>query len=51
MIKYNNKPVTINHFPDGTILMKEDVRLDQKAELTWHFENNEELVALYMKKE
>lgn len=47
MIKYNNKPVAINHFPDGTILMKENAVLGQKAEIIWHFENNEELVALY----
>lgn len=43
MIKYNNKAVAINHFPDGTILMKENVALGQKAEIIWHFENNEEL--------
>lgn len=47
MIKYNNKPVAINHFPDGTILMKENVVLGQKAEIIWRFENNEELVVLY----
>ena len=47
MIKYNNKIVNINHFPDGTLLMKEEVVLDQPAEITWYYENNEELVALY----
>ena len=47
MIKYNNKPININHFPDGTLLMKEEVALDKPAEITWHYENNEELVALY----
>ena len=47
MIKYNNKPININHFPDGTILMKEEVAIDKPAEITWNYENNEELVALY----
>ena len=47
MIKYNNKPININHFPDGTLLMKEEVVLDRPAQITWHYENNEELVALY----
>lgn len=47
MIKYNGKPVEMNHFPDGTLLMKEDVTGEKEATLTWLFENNEELVALY----
>lgn len=47
MIKYNNKPININHFPDGTLLMKEEVALGKSAEITWQYENNEELVALY----
>lgn len=47
MIKYNNKIIDINHFPDGTLLMKEEVVLDKPAQITWHYENNEELVALY----
>ena len=47
MIKYNNKAVNMNHFPDGTLLMKEEVAFGKPAEITWHYENNEELVALY----
>lgn len=47
MIKFNNKTVNINHFPDGTLLMKEEVAFGKPAEITWHYENNEELVALY----
>lgn len=47
MIKCNGKPVEINHFPDGTLLMKEDVTGLEEAVLTWLFESNEELVALY----
>ena len=47
MIKCNGKPVDVNHFPDGTLLMKEDVTGLTEVTLTWLFENNEELVALY----
>lgn len=47
MIKYNNKPININHFPDGTLLMKEEVAANHPVEITWHYENNEELIALY----
>ena len=47
MINFNNKTVNINHFPDGTLLMKEEVVFGKPAEITWHYENNEELVALY----
>ena len=47
MIKYNNKKIDINHFPDGTLLIKEEVQLDKPAEIIWHYENNEELIALY----
>lgn len=45
MIKLNGKPVEINKFPDGTLLIKEKPS-DDKALVTWRFENNEELVAL-----
>ncbi len=46
MIKYNNKVVDVNHFPDGTLLLKETATAGQ-AVITWLFESNEELVALY----
>lgn len=50
MIELNRKQVEIGKFPDGTLLMKEYVTKDfegsRKAEITWRFENNEELVAL-----
>lgn len=47
MIKYNGKQVEINHFPDGTILMKEFAEDAMEATITWLYENNEEMVALY----
>ena len=47
MLKYNGKTVEINYFPDGTLLMKEVVENGEKAVITWLYENNEELLALY----
>lgn len=49
MIKLNNNIVNINHFPDGTIRILDCPLLD-KEEVTihWLFENNEELLVLYM---
>lgn len=47
MIRYNGKPVELNHFPDGTFLIKETVTEKEEAVIRWNFENNEEMVALY----
>ena len=47
MIKCNEKEVNLNHFPDGTLLIKELAPEDEKVVLTWLYENNEEMVALY----
>lgn len=50
MLKLDGHIVTIGNFPDGTLLIKEmvtkDFNGDRKAEITWKFENNEELIAL-----
>lgn len=46
MLYYNDSPVSIDHFPDGTILMKQEVSFSGVHRITWKFENNEELVAL-----
>lgn len=50
MIKINGLVVDVNKFPDGTLLLKEDIPYsfegDRKATITWLFESNEELVAL-----
>ena len=45
MISINGKPIEINKFPDGTLLIKEEPSYDI-ALISWYFENNEELVAL-----
>lgn len=46
MLFYNDNPVRIDHFPDGTILMKQKVSFSGAHRITWKFESNEELVAL-----
>lgn len=46
MILYNHKKVEIEHFPDGTIRMKEKIERTKTAVLTWKYEREEELVAL-----
>lgn len=47
MIQINEKQVSLNHFPDGTLLIKELAPDTEKAVVTWLYENNEEMVALY----
>lgn len=46
MIKLNGKPVEINKFPDGTLLLKQEYDHGKQI-IDWRFQNNEELVALY----
>lgn len=47
VIKCNGKQVNLGHFPDGTLLVKELAPEMEKVVLTWLYENNEEMVALY----
>lgn len=47
MILYNKEPVNLDHFPDGTLLMKQQKADASNHEILWQFEKNEELVALY----
>ena len=48
MIKLNGEIVNINHFPDGTLLLKEESNWSGGGahKIEWYFESNEELVAL-----
>lgn len=51
MLYLNGLPIKTNHFPDGTSLIKKSVSRNFETkrppvELTWIFENNEELVNL-----
>lgn len=47
MLRYNDEEIKIGHFPDGTLLLKDNENhelCDNK--ILWFYENNEELVAL-----
>lgn len=45
MLKLNGQQISIDHFPDQTLMLK---NLSATGDtIHWHFENNEELVALY----
>ena len=50
MIKINGEVLNVKKFPDGTLLLKEDVpyvfKNYREATITWLFEDNEELVTL-----
>lgn len=50
MIKLDDKIIVPEKFPDGTLLIKENVTKnfsdDRSANITWLFENNEELITL-----
>ena len=49
MISINGTKVNIDHFPDGTLLLKQHLNHEMYksgANIFWRFENNEELVAL-----
>lgn len=52
MLQIEGKVVAVNHFPDGSLLLKEqlsELGKDKNEELVikWNYENNEELLALY----
>ena len=48
MLKCNEREIQLNHFPDGALLMKELAPSSgQTVTITWLFENNEELLALF----
>lgn len=51
MIILDGKEIALNKFPDGTLLLKESVQpyIDndlREARIVWHFENNEEMIAI-----
>lgn len=50
MLKLNGEKVGINHFPDNTILIKQECREDAENfggyTIDWRYENSEEIVAL-----
>ena len=47
MIKLNGRVIEQNHFPDGTLLMKHGVNKHAATTITWQYESDSELFALY----
>lgn len=50
MIRLQDRKVDINHFPDGTLLIKETVKDADKGDeviIKWNYESDGELAALY----
>ena len=47
MIKLNGRIIEQNHFPDGTLLMKCNANQGFAGTITWQYENDSELFALY----
>ena len=46
MIKLNGTEITLGSFPDGTMLIKQDVTGFSFAEIEWYYDNDREFVAL-----
>ena len=47
MLRYNDEEIKIGHFPDGTLLLKDNENHELwDNKILWFYENNEELVAL-----
>ena len=46
MIKLNDTVVNIGHFPDGTMLLKQDIPEAEKITISWFYENDTEMMAL-----
>lgn len=46
MIKINDKIVEIGSFPDGTMLVKENIPQDDKITISWFFESDRETLAV-----
>lgn len=46
MIELNGKPIKIDSFPDGTILMKQEHTYAPCAHIEWMYENDREFLAL-----
>ena len=46
MIKLNGNLVELGSFPDGTMLMKQDIPKEEKLKIDWFYENDRETLAL-----
>ena len=47
MIKINGRIIEQNHFPDGSLLIKYKVERGKTNTITWHYESDSELFAVY----
>lgn len=52
MLQIEGKEVKVNHFPDGTLLLKENLeelgkKKGEEVVIRWNYENNEEVLSLY----
>ena len=46
MIKLNDRAVELGSFPDGTMLIKQDIPPAAEMKISWFYENDREMVAL-----
>lgn len=46
MIKLNGKKMEIGSFPDGTMLLKQEVPETERIDIEWFYENDREMIAL-----
>ena len=46
MLKLNGQTVNLGSFPDGSMLIKQEIPVAERVELAWYYENDRELVAL-----
>ena len=46
MLKINNETVNIGGFPDGTMLIKQEIPESEKITISWFYENDTEMTAL-----
>ena len=46
MLKLNEQEIKIGNFPDGTMLIKQDIPLNDKVTISWFYEEDKEMIAL-----
>ena len=46
MIKLNDERINIGNFPDGTMLLKQDIPKTEKVIISWFYEDDKEMIAI-----
>ena len=46
MLKINDDIVKIGSFPDGTMLMKQNIPASEKITISWFYEDDKEMIAI-----